>query len=438
LDTKGCERQGLPSSAFVKSTRKLNKTNPSIQKWIEFEAIVRGFVLAVVFLLVCCASARAQLFLPCYSGFEVSRACITERGLDQKVALYQRKITEGMWKLGASYKIDLRIVNNPVEAGYDATVGDVFTEVVRDKEMRNESFIINVTSLFLERQPEILFEASSLHEVCHVMNDDLSGYRRNFANPEVAEEYCVLLVVGEARYTEYLQAYALYQHWDSLTYESFLARVKNVKLVPAPREMDEADTIVLEYLKKHADGKEHLLVYNGELHDVTLHATRDKVWHDPDKLKAVILAGKPLIFFHNHPAEAGTAAMFPSYDDFGVAALFSFMAYVESPDRAIEFRVVQAGDESTVVSYGFKQKALDDIKKVALDYRDALAHEADVAQIKLSQQLLDYHLAQDSFSDYLQYACPVDLSHRDAEVCRTHPKYFLWPSDRFFIHYRPQ
>jgi hypothetical protein len=78
-----------------------------------------------------------------------------------------------MSKLGASYKIDLRIVNNPVEAGYDASVGDVFTEVVRNEEMRNESFIINVTSSFLERQPEILFEASSLHEVCHVMNDDV-------------------------------------------------------------------------------------------------------------------------------------------------------------------------------------------------------------------------------------------------------------------------
>jgi hypothetical protein len=41
--------------------------------------------------------------------------------------------------------------------------------------MRNQSFIINVTASFLEQQPAILFEASALHEVCHVMNDDLSG-----------------------------------------------------------------------------------------------------------------------------------------------------------------------------------------------------------------------------------------------------------------------
>ena len=51
---------------------------------------------------------------------------------------------------------------------------------------------------------------------------------------------------------------------------------------------------------------------------------------------------------------------------------------------------------------------------------------------------LNDHLAQDSFNDYLQYACPVDLARDDAEVCRTHPQYFIWPSDRFFIRYRPR
>ena len=175
---------------------------------------------AAVLLLASCASARAQL-PPCYAGFEISQACIAERGLDQKVAAYQRKITEAMPRLGASYKISLRLVNNPVEAGYDAaTVGDVFTDVVRNEEMRNQSFIINVTADFLEKQPEILFEASSLHEVCHVMNDDLTGYHRNGANIEAAEEHCVLQVIGESRYKEYLQAYATYQHWDTATYES--------------------------------------------------------------------------------------------------------------------------------------------------------------------------------------------------------------------------
>jgi hypothetical protein len=132
----------------------------------------RAFGPAALLLASWTTFTEAQSLSPCYAGFEMPQACITERGLDQKVAAYQRKITEALPRLGASYKISLRIVNNPVEAGYAATVGDVFTDVVRNKEMRNQSFIINVTADFLEKQPEILFEASALHEVCHVMNDD--------------------------------------------------------------------------------------------------------------------------------------------------------------------------------------------------------------------------------------------------------------------------
>ena len=249
--------------------------------------IVWHFLGPTVLLLASWASARAQL-PPCYAGFEISQACITERSLDQKVAVYQRKITEAMTRLGASYKISLRPVNSPVGAGYNAeTVGDVFTDVVRNEEMRNQSFIINVTADFLEKQPEILFEASSLHEVCHVMNDDLTGYHRNGANIEAAEEHCVLQAIGESRYKEYLRAYGAYQHWDTLTYERVLQKVKDVVLVPAPSEIDEADRIAAEYFRTHADGKEHLLVYNGELHDVTLYSTRDRVRRDPEKLTTV-------------------------------------------------------------------------------------------------------------------------------------------------------
>jgi hypothetical protein len=114
------------------------------------------------------------------------------------------------------------------------------------------------------------------------------------------------------------------------------------------------------------------------------------------------------------------------------------MAYRENPRLAVEFRVMQPGTESTVVAYGFKGTAVDDIRKVALEYRNAVALKSDVAQIEMRQNLLDYRLAQDSFNDYLQYACPVDLARKDAEVCRTHPQFFTWPSDRFFVHYRPQ
>jgi hypothetical protein len=344
-----------------------------------------------------------------------------------------------MPKLGASYDISLRVVNHPVEAGYNAaTIGDVFTEVVRDGEMRNAAFIINVTADFVEKQPEILFEASSLHEVCHIMNDDLTGYHRNGRNVEVAEEACVLQSVGQARYEQYLQAYAKYQHWDSAMYDKFLRMVKNVALVPPSSETDDADRSATDYFSKHADGLEHLIVFNGDLHDISLYSTKDRVWHDPEKLKAVIKAGKPMVFFHNHPADGGRAAMFPSYDDFGVAGLFSFTVYAENPNLPVEFRVVQPDNQKTIVSYGFKKPAIREIKKLAAEYRSAIAQASDLATVIRNRDLLDYHLAQDSFGEYLQHACPVDLSRADAEVCRTHPEYFIWPSEKFFVQYRPQ
>jgi hypothetical protein len=54
--------------------------------------------------LACGEPVRAQLS-PCYACFELSATCVTACGLDQKAALYRRKITEAMTKLGASYQI---------------------------------------------------------------------------------------------------------------------------------------------------------------------------------------------------------------------------------------------------------------------------------------------------------------------------------------------
>jgi hypothetical protein len=391
--------------------------------------ILRRALCCAIWLLAS-SSAQAQL-PPCFAGFEISPACITQRGLDQKMALYRRKIMEAMPTLGASYKISLRLVNNPVEGGYDAaSVGDVFTDVVRNEEMRNQSFIINVTADFLEKQPEILFEASALHEVCHVMNDDLTGYHRNGPNIEAAEELCVLQVVGESRYQQYLQAYAAYQHWDTETYEAVLQKVKDIVLVPPPSETDEADRVATEYLRKHADGKEHLLIYNGELFDATPYSTSDRVGRDPEKLRSIVKAGKPMVFFRNRAAEVGNAAMFPSQADFGTAALFSFLVYQLDPCLPVEFRILQPGEKSTIVSYGFKGTALDDIKK--------LARNQDVAQLEARQKLLADRLAEDSFSEYLRHICPADMGGKNAGGCTTLPQYFIWPSDRFFVHDRPQ
>jgi hypothetical protein len=99
---------------------------------------------------------------------------------------------------------------------------------------------------------------------------------------------------------------------------------------------------------------------------------------------------------------------------------------------------MQLGKESSSISYGFRQAAIEEIKKLALGYRNAVLLQANVAEIERRQNLLDLRLAQESFRDYLEHACPVDLTRKDAEVCRTHPQYFLWPSDKFFVHYRPQ
>jgi hypothetical protein len=135
--------------------------------------------------------------------------------------------------------------------------------------------------------------------------------------------------------------------WDSVTYERVLQKVKDVTLVPAPRESDEVDRLAAEYLRLHAGGKQHFLVYNGTLH---------------------------------------RAAMFPSDEDFEVAALVSSMTYAQDASREVEFRIVQPADEQdTVVSYGFKGSV------------------------------------------------PATT---ESEACGTHPEYFLWPSDRFFIHHR--
>jgi hypothetical protein len=114
------------------------------------------------------------------------------------------------------------------------------------------------------------------------------------------------------------------------------------------------------------------------------------------------------------------------------------MVYREDPLLTVEFRILQPGKEGTIVSYGFKGSALEEIRNHALEYRSAVDLNKDVAQIEMRQQLLDYHLAQDSFNDYLQHVCPGDPALKDAGICRTHPQYFTWPSDRFFIHYRPR
>ena len=343
----------------------------------------------------------------CKLAFELSQDCIVELGLKEKVATFEHKIAEAQRRLGASYKIRLRAIGSLMFAPYSGNVGPVFTDVVRNADMRNESFIINVTAAFLRDQPEILFEHSALHEVAHIMNDDLEGYHRNGANIELAEERVVLNLVGEARYEEYLRAYAESRNWSSSRYDQFLKDVKTVELVPMPSEIDEADKLAAATFKKIADGKEHLLVYNGEIHEISTDSAMNSVRHDPEKLSKIIKTGKPIIFFHNHPSD-GTRSMFPSFNDFGVASILESLVLSENPGLPVEFRVMVVDKQTTSVSYGFKKRIIEDPKRIA----------------------------EESFQDYLQYVCPVDLTRKDPEVCNTHPEFFLWPSDKYFLRYR--
>ena len=363
---------------------------------------------------------------------ELSKECIAELGLQEKVAIFESKIAEAQRRYGASFKIRLQVIGDSIREDHGANTGPVFTDF--DEEVRT-TFKIFVTSRFLAKAPEILFEHSTLHEVAHIMNDDLPGYHRYRSNCEVAEERVVLNLVGEKRYKEYLQAYAKYKDWPPSKYEDFLGKVKALKLLPAPSEIDDADRAAAIAFRRIDDGKEHLLVYNGEIHDISIHSAVNTVGHDLEKLAEVIKAGKSMIFFHNHPF-TDSRAMFPSYNDFGVAALFEYLVRRENPHLDLEYRLMVADDkESTSISYGFKRPLIEEVKKLAASWRAARTlDERD--RIDLQTKILTQHVAQESFDTYLQHACPVDLTRKDAEVCNTSPRFFIWPGKKYFLTYR--
>ena len=328
-------------------------------------------------------NASASLFgqsEPCKLAFELSPDCIVALGLKEKLATFEHKIAEAQRRLGASYKIRVRAVGSLMFAPYSGDVGPVFTDVVRDADMRNESFIISATADFLTNQPEILFEHSAIHEVAHIMNDDLEGYHRNGANIELAEERVVLTWWENLVMRNISGPMANTEIGPNSRYDEFLKAVKSVELVPMPSEIDEADKLAAATFKKIADGKEHLLVYNGEIHDISTNSAMNSVGHDPEKLSKIIKTGKPIIFFHNHPLD-GTRSMFPSFNDFGVASTLESLVQSENPGLPVEFRVMVVDEQTTSVSYGFKKRIVEDPRKIA----------------------------GESFRDYLQYACPVGL-----------------------------
>ena len=370
----------------------------------------------------------------------------------EKAVTYKKHLDEGLRLYGASYKIDLEVMDF-FAANKHQTTSPVFTTVKYDDNAKPEAFTVHVLEHFLKTQPEILFEHSALHEIAHIINDDLEGYYRNGAKVELAEERTVMDLVEskkeKGRYEKYLKAYAEYRNWSPERYKLFLQDVKDTRPKPAPSLIDEADKSAAQFFKTHADGKEHLLVYNGTLHDITATSTDRSVVHDPQKLAAVVKEGKPMVFFHNHPAR-GVPAMYPSANDYGSAALYKFIVLREQPTAKVEFRVMMMGDETTSVSYGFKKPVEQEITKNALAYRETKAAFAGgpdsperTAQmtarldgIERDQTRLNFRLAGDSFGAYLKNAVHVDISGKSPEATTSHPGLFLWPSKEFTLTYR--
>jgi hypothetical protein len=394
------------------------------------------FVLSLGIAWLNASAARSEENVPCVpcdrDAYELSKECIAQLGLQEKVAVFESKIAEAQRRYGASYKIRLQVIGDSNREGRDANTAPVFLHF--DEEVRT-TFKIFVTSRFLAEAPELLFEHSTLHEVAHIINDDLPGYHRYRSNCELAEERVVLNLVGEDRYKEFLQAYAKYKDWSPAKCEEFLETVKALQLLPAPSEIDVADRAAAIAFRRIADGKEHLLVYNGEIHDISTHSAVSTVGHDLEKLAEVIEAGKPMIFFHNHPS-SDSRTMFPSFEDFGVAALFEYLARRVNPDLKLQYRLMVRDDkESTFVSYGFQKPLIQEVKKFAASWREARMQD-ERARIDLQIKILTHQVAQESFDTYLQHACPVDLTRKDAEVCNTNPRFFIWPSQKYFLTYR--
>jgi hypothetical protein len=91
--------------------------------------------------------------------------------------------------------------------------------------------------------------------------------------------------------------------------------------------------------------------------------------------------------------------------------------------------------ESTFISYGFQKPLVEEVKKFAASYRGAQARD-ERDRIDLQIKILTHQVAQESFNTYLQHACPVDLTRKDAEVSNTNPRFFIWPSEKYFLTYR--
>lgn len=166
--------------------------------------------------------------------------CIDKVGLQDKVNTFKQEIADAMVLLDTNHKIEFRVINNPAQGPYTSLPhGDVWIDPVLDNTNRFESFVISAKSDFLHEQPGVLFQYAARHEICHIVVGNIGRYHRNGKNGEAAVDKCVMNAVGEERYHEYLQAFAIYKSLNDARIQYIFQTVKNVEIIPPPVQSDQ-------------------------------------------------------------------------------------------------------------------------------------------------------------------------------------------------------
>ncbi len=394
-------------------------------------------VLAALFAVVLAGSAFAES--PCSNvDFELSEQCVASYGVAGQLATFKERVVEAQRLYGTRYEVRVHAFGSTSYSKFNGTTDDVFSYVATDENLLPEALDIYVKWTFLAQQPEVLFEHAARHEVAHMMNGDVPGYRPNGASTEAAAEHRVLELVGEAHYREYLRAYREYQPTQVKDIEAFV-HVVRAATPKVEERIDDADRKAAEYFRTLTDGKEHLLIYDGaELHDVT--RVSDAIGVQDFNVRAfddMVARSTSIVIFHNHPL-SDVAKMYPSPIDFGGVPAFLFDAFTVNPNIRVEFRLIQIGSGASI-EYGLRSQQVQKFKEMALAMKaDPSKEEKILDELGLRR----FGVRMDSLYSYIAYAAvperDVGRVHETQiyEGLTVHPKYFIRSNENYFLRYR--
>ncbi len=216
---------------------------------------------------------------------------------------------------------------------------------------------------------------------------------------------------------------------------------------PSTREIDEADVAAAAFFADHPDGLEHMLVYNGEIRDVSLISSSNEVSVDRGIFRQLAVQGKPVIFFHNHEG-TNMHFLFPTDKDFVFAARAEYEIRKTAPHLSVESRIIVINKGVVSVSYGFKKVLLEKIYLNAKNHRDSLSllkrasasgSEKDWMKLAVGKTDVDQLFLHDDirvavvnvFHDYLLKITSPNKAFTDEA-----PNYFRWPNNGMFVKYR--